>query len=117
MFWSLVRKGLCYTAAAYFAVAVMGTFMSLDVPCVEDLAERSAAHGLFLTSLSQPVECLAINAARDNSFSPPRQCQPRMVLPAGFYAAGSGILCAVVRFITRTIAHNKKNDILLKLRI
>jgi hypothetical protein len=111
MCWFSVRKGLHYAAAAYLALAIMGTFtlMSFDAPFFEDLAGKSSAQGVFLTSLAQPVECLVA--------SPPRQCLPRTVLPAAFFAAGSGLLYAAVRFITKTVAHNKKSAILLKLRI
>jgi hypothetical protein len=114
MRWTSSGKRLYYAAAAYLAFAIMGTFtfMSFDAAsCFEDLAGKSAAQSVFLTSLARPVECLAINTAKAHSFS-----LPRMALPAFFYAAGSGPLRTAVRFITMTAAHNK-SFVPLKLRI
>jgi hypothetical protein len=119
MFWASARKGLCYTAAAYLSLAVIGTlaFMSCDTPCFGDLAGENVAQCVFITSLAHPVECLAINTTKDSSFSPPRQCLSCIVLPADFFAAGSGSLWRDAEIIAGTAAHDKKSVILLKLRI
>jgi hypothetical protein len=119
MRWSSARKGLCCAAAAYLALAVMGTFafMSFDAPCFEDLAGRGAAQGVFVTSPAYPVECLAAGAAKDRSFSPPRQYLPRMELPVDFFASGAGLLRAAAGFTAGATAHTQKSAILLKLRI
>jgi hypothetical protein len=118
MRWSSARKGLLRAAAAYLALAVMGTFafMSFDAPCFEDLACRSAAQGVFVTSPAYPVECLAAGA-KDRSFFPPHQCLPRMVLPVDFFASGAGLLRAAAGFTAGATAHTQKSAILLKLRI
>jgi hypothetical protein len=119
MIRSLVRKWFCYGAAAYLALATMGTFvfMSLDdVPYFEDLPGKVTEHRAFLTDFTYPIECLVSGNAKDLSFSPLRQCLPR-VMPVNFFTAGAGLLCAALRLFTRAAAYNIKNTILLKLRI
>jgi hypothetical protein len=114
-----VKKWFLFVVMAYLALATMGTFtfMSLDVPYFESRADKRQAQDVFLISVTPPVECLAISAAKGHSFFPPRQCLPRTVIPPGILAAGSGLLCAAVMSIAGNVAHNKKSTILLKLRI
>jgi hypothetical protein len=116
---SSVRNWFLFAVTAYLALATMGTFifMSPAVPCFEDLAGNSQAQNTFLTSVSYPIEYLAISTTKDYSFSLLRQCLPRMAVPVSFLVAGSGLLCTAIKFITKATVHNIKNTILLKLRI
>jgi hypothetical protein len=91
--------------------------MSLDdVPYFEDLTGNMTGHSAFLTDFTYPIECLVSGNTKDYSFSPLRQCLPR-VMTVNVFTAGAGLLCAAVRLFTRAAAHNIKNTILLKLRI
>jgi hypothetical protein len=111
--------GKCFFYAAYLALASMGafTFISQDAPRFEEFPGKMPAQGAFLAAPAYPVEYPAICNTKDHSFSPLRQCLPRMVLPLSFFAAGSGLLYAALRLITKAAAHDIKNTILLKLLI
>ncbi|MDR1445357.1 MAG: hypothetical protein LBI90_00535 [Treponema sp.] len=120
MGWFLPRKWLFYAEAAYLALAVMGmfAFMSLDAPYFEDLADTMAGKSEFLSAVTYPVEGLAtISATKDRPFSSLRHGLFRLVMTASSCAAGAGLLYAVLSLIAKAAAYNKKNTILLKLRI
>lgn len=115
----LVKKWRFY-AAAYIALAAMGTamFMSLDAPYFEDPAGGMADRSVFFTALSCPAEYLAaISSAKDRSFSPLRHSSARMTTPLSSFSAGAGLLYAALRLFTKAAAYNIKNTILLKLRV
>ena len=52
-----VKKWLFYGAAVYLALATMGmfTFMSMDVPYLEDLAGEMTEKTVFLTAVAYPI--------------------------------------------------------------
>jgi hypothetical protein len=115
-----VKKWLLYAAAAYLSFAAMGmfTFMSMDAPYFESGTSKILGQELFLAADTYAVECLAIiSTTKGNPFSALRHGSLRAVKPIISFAAGTGILYTAVRLITRAVAHNKKNTILLKLRI
>jgi hypothetical protein len=119
MLRSSVKKRVCYAAAAYLMLATVGTFtfMSLDSPYFEERVTEMTDQGAFLTALVPALECPAISRTKERAFSPSRQYLPRMIMPIGFFVAGTGILCAAAKLMTGTPAYNIKNTILLKLRI
>ncbi|MDR0600216.1 MAG: hypothetical protein LBG84_09100 [Treponema sp.] len=118
MVWSSARRGLHYAAAAYLALAVMGTLtlLSVGAPGFTNPAGKTT-QGAFAASPVQPVECLAAGAAKDHSFSPLRQCPPREAPAVACFTAGAGLSCGAVRFTAGTAARTKKSAILLKRRI
>jgi hypothetical protein len=115
MMWHAVKKTLFYVSATFLAFALMGTpvFTSLDTPCFEDLVERTDQSDFLMAS----VECPAIGKATALSFSHLRHRLLYAAVSASLFSAGAGLLCAAIRLIARIAAHNKKNIILLKLRI
>jgi hypothetical protein len=118
MVWHTVKKCLFYLSATYLALALMGTpaFVSLDIPCFEDLVE-GMDQGDFLRAFTPSVAFPAIGKATALSFSHLRHRLLYAALSAGLFSAGAGLLCAAIRLIARIAAHDKKNIILLKLRI
>ena len=120
MGWFSVRNWL-FHAAAYLALAIMGmfTFVSLDAPYFNNLADKMTdKSACFSALIIHPVEYSAtISTTKDHPFSPLRHGLFRLVMPVSVLTAGADLLCATVRLITKAAAYNKKNTILLKLRI
>jgi hypothetical protein len=110
---------LFYAAAVYLALALLGTLalMLLDAHYFENIHDKNADQGALLTALVRSAECPAVSKTREHSFSPSRQRLPSMIMPASFFAAGPGLLCAIIMLIAGAAAHDIQNTILLQLRI
>jgi hypothetical protein len=114
-----VKKWPLCAITVYLVLATMGTFTlpAFDASILGNLAGKSPAQGVFLTSFDRFMCTPAIIESKDSLFSSLRYCLLRTTMPPGLLAAGSGLLCSAVRPITKTAVKADKNDILLKLRI
>jgi hypothetical protein len=108
--------------AAYLTVAVMGIFTFLAVEPLRsvDFSADEPFSGGFFTPIDLPIDCLAesqtISTARGHSFSPLRTGSLRLVLP-GAQHTGAVFVQSFLKAIEQVTYLNKKNTILLKLRI